>query len=402
MHMRAAAPAQSETPSIAVKPGSIALSIGTGTVLAFDLEGRLYSAYLGGRTFRRGLSGRVVEKGRFPGAGRGERWSRPCDIEERLALYRKVCSLVEEVRAHHRRDGARLVHGERERATVLLSRVLAWTPERLEADRGRFSAVYGDVGILPPDQYLAVVLQATRGCAWNRCTFCPFYRDQRYRVKTREEFLAHIRAVSDLLGEGVRLRRSIFLGDANAIGAPLPRLLTFLDMAREAFPRQRGVHAFMDLFTAKKAVEEYRQLGARGLKRVIVGLETGCDELLAFVRKPGSAGEAAEAVRDLKTAGINVGVVVLLGLGAVRYFDDHARETIRILNAMGLSAGDIIYFSPLLDLPGAEYGEQAQAEGIGRLDPDEVRAQEAMIRRGLEFSGPPPRLARYDVREFLY
>jgi hypothetical protein len=400
--MGTAAFAPSGAPSIAVKPGSIALSLGTSTVLSFDLEGRLYSAYLGGRTFRRGLSGRVVEKGRFSGAGRGERGRRPCDLEERLALYQTTHSLVGEVWALHRRDVARLVHWDRERATVLLSRALAWTPERLEAERDRFRAVYGDVGILPPDQYLAVVLQATGGCAWNRCTFCPFYRDQRYRVKTQEEFLAHIRAVSDLLGEGVRLRRSIFLGDANAIGAPLPRLLTFLELAREAFPGQRGVHAFMDLFTAKKAVEEYRELGARGLRRVIVGLETGCDELLAFVRKPGSAGEAVEAVRDLKTAGINVGVVVLLGLGAVRYFDDHARGTIRVLNAMGLSAGDIVYFSPLLDLPGAEYGEQAQAEGIGRLDPGEVSAQEAMIRQGLRFSGPPPRLARYDIREFLY
>jgi len=36
------------------------------------------------------------------------------------------------------------------------------------------------VGILPPDQYMAVVLQAAEGCAFNTCTFCDFYRDRSF------------------------------------------------------------------------------------------------------------------------------------------------------------------------------------------------------------------------------
>ena len=46
--------------------------------------------------------------------------------------------------------------------------------------------VYSPVGILPPDQYLALVVQATRGCAFNTCTFCDLYRDG-YRVKSAAE-----------------------------------------------------------------------------------------------------------------------------------------------------------------------------------------------------------------------
>ena len=46
-----------------------------------------------------------------------------------------------------------------------LDRVLACTPERLEQDRETFNIIYKPVSILPPDQYLALVLQATEGCS---------------------------------------------------------------------------------------------------------------------------------------------------------------------------------------------------------------------------------------------
>lgn len=391
-----------DTVQIGLKSGSLSLSLKNRIVLAFDLEGRLFSAYLDGRTFRRGVSGRVVEKGRLPDAGPGERWCRECEGEERRELYRTVYALAEEAWAAQMKGTARLMGGEQELATILLDRVLRWTPDRLEGESVRFLVVYRRVGILPPDQYLAVVLQATEGCAWNRCTFCGFYRDQPFRVKTADEFLAHMRAVRELLGEGIRLRRSIFLGEANALGVPMGRLLAFMDLVREQFPDHREIHTFMDVFSARKRVEELVLLKARGLRRVTIGLETGCDDLLAVVRKPGSAAKAVRVVRTLKAAGIGVGLVVLLGLGGQRYFDDHVKETVRVVNAMGLGEGDIVYFSPLVEMPGAEYFAQAEAHGIGRLGPDEVRAQEALIRDGLAFSGPPPRLARYDVKEFLY
>lgn len=371
-------------------------------MLSFDLEGRLFVAFLEGRTFQRGLDGRVLLKGRWPGGLRGERWCRECEAPERLDLYRTVHALVREVWAAHLREAASVIDADWERATVLLSRVLRWTPDRLEEERARFRSAYLPVGILPPDQYLAILLQATEGCSWNRCTFCPFYRGRPYRPKTVEEFGAHLRAVRRFLGEGVRLRRSLFMGQANALALPQRHLLHLFEMAREEFPDQREIHAFMDIFTLRKESEHFRALHARGLRRVVIGLETGCEELLALIRKPGSATGALRAVRTLKEAGIEVGVVVLLGIGGERYFDDHVRDTVRAVNAMGLGEGDIVYFSPLVELPGVEYFEQAAALGIRRLRPDEVAAQETLIRDGLRFGGPPPMLARYDVRGFVY
>jgi hypothetical protein len=392
-----------ELARIAIRAGSFTASLG-GSVLAFDLEGRLYMAFLDGSTFQRGLDGRVLAKERRPGSSRRERWVRECETTERLEIYRSCHALARALWAAHHAERTSVIDGGWERATVLLSRALAWTPDLLEEERVRFRAVYLPPGILPPDQYLSVLLQATEGCAWNKCTFCAFYRDRQYRVKREEEFLAHAIAVKRFLGEGVRLRRSIFLGDANALGIPQRRLIRMFEIAREAFPDQKEIHTFMDIFTVgkEKGPAELRALGERGLRRVTIGLETGCDELLQLVRKPGSSGAALRAVRLLKESGIEIGVTVLLGLGEVRYFDEHVSETIRVLNAMGLGEGDIVYFSPLTEFPGLEYFAAVEALGIGRLRADEVAEQEAIIRAGLHFGSRPPTLARYDVRQFIY
>ena len=57
----------------------------------------------------------------------------------------------------------------------------------LRDDAARFLAASGPVGILPPDQYLALVVRVTEGCSWNACTFCSLYRDVPFRWKRPDE-----------------------------------------------------------------------------------------------------------------------------------------------------------------------------------------------------------------------
>ena len=109
-----------------------------------------------------------------------------------------------------------------------------WDWAALQADARRFGEIYRPVSILPPDQYLALVVQATEGCSYNQCTFCDFYRDRPFRVKSADELRAHIAAVQAFFGPALGLRKSLFLADANALVVPMPRLRAWLDVIAEA------------------------------------------------------------------------------------------------------------------------------------------------------------------------
>jgi len=163
------------------------------------------------------------------------------------------------------------------------------------------------------------------------------------------------------------------------------------------------VHAFVDGFAGlRKSADDYAALAGRGLRRVYIGLESGHDPLLAFVRKPATRDEAVETVRAIKAGGVAVGVIVMVGLGGRRFAAGHVADTTRAINAMRLDAGDLLYFSDLVEVPGTLYPQLAASEGVRPLALDERLEQIAAIRDGLRFPGPPPRAARYDVREFVY
>lgn len=388
------------------------ISIGAGVVYTLDLAGRLIGAFSGGRNLRRGLDGRVLARWREANGPRKHAW-----LDEPATV-----ALLAEMDA----DLAALAQGGLPAdAARALDRCLAFD---YAGDVARFHAVYRPVAILPPDQYQALVLQATEGCSFNTCTFCALYRDVRFRVKGVDEFAHHIEAVRDFFGPGLRLRRSVFVADANALILAQERLLPLLEKIHSNFvlmpddlrPGQRspwlrahangitGLYAFIDGLSAeRKSVDEFRVLRRLGLRRVYIGLESGHEPLLAWLRKPSTAAAMLDAVLRIKAAGVAVGVIVLTGVGGERFHRGHCTDTAAVLDAMRLQAGDLIYFSPFQPDPGAPYLTLAAAEGTGMPDPALAQTQEDAIRAALTLApaGPVlggPQRVPYNLRDFVY
>lgn len=389
---------------LSLKPASLAVSIADTRVVSWDRGGRLYSVYDAGTTVRRGLSGQVLEKTQdgpvrtrrvMPGA------AADAVIDAAARTARKTLDAIE--------SGAWTWTGPvdgvvAQELRTLLRLCAQFDAAAAGADARLFAAVYRPVGILPPDQYLSLVVQATEGCSFNSCTFCDLYHDG-YRVKTIGEFRAHIAAVRTYLGESIGLRgRGIFLGAANALAVPMARLLPMFEvLAEEMDSIRRGVCAFVDGFTGTlKQASDYRALRHLGLRRVYVGLESGHDPLLALVRKPATAAGAIDTVHAIRMAGVPVGVIVMIGLGGDAYADAHVRDTIATLNAMALGDGDLLYFSDLVEVPGTTYPRIAEDQALQPLSAAERRAQQHAIRDGLRPAGRPPQSAVYDIREFVY
>jgi hypothetical protein len=119
------------------------------------------------------------------------------------------------------------------------------------------------------------------------------------------------------------------------------------------------------------------------------------------LRKPSTADETLAAVRAAKEGGVRVGVIVLIGAGGEPFFDEHVRETVRLIQAMKLGPGDYVYLSPLVAAHGAEYAEIAAAEGIPPLSPARLAAQESLLRAGI-CQPRGPYVAHYEVDDFVY
>jgi radical SAM superfamily enzyme YgiQ (UPF0313 family) len=286
-----------------------------------------------------------------------------------------------------------------------LCTIVAMDAAALREDAAHFLAASGPVGILPPDQYLAVVVRVTEGCSWNACTICRLYRDVPFRFKRADELERHIEALRAYFGPSLALRRSVFLGDANALCLAHGRLLPLVETVAARFPGA-PLHSFVDAWTgARKNGAEWRSYAALGLRRVYVGLETGDPALLAWLEKPGSPQEAVDLVGVLHETGIGAGVIVLLGAGGERFAEAHVTRTAEALSAMRLGSADLVYFSEYVDDPSLAHGRRTS--GAADLQPLSA-ARCAELRREIQSAfrpadaARPPRTATYDIREFVY
>ena len=401
----------------AVHPDATTLSPTRTEVVAFDLEGRPTSWFRDGRTFKRSLASDVL--GRRTVDGVRQRWKVPTgDAHALFARAHDVAAAARDALhagglqptavVAHARPSASEAGAAPASDEVLaelddrLRRSLAWTPARLAAERDRFAAAYAPIPILPPDQYGAVVLQATFGCSWNRCTYCSFYQDRPFQVRPPQAFAAHLEAVRALLGRAADARRSVFLADGNALVLANARLRPLFAAARQVFP-DRPFAGFVDVFGGeRKGVDDWRELRALGLERVAIGVETGHDPLLGWLNKPGGADEAAAFVADLKRAGLRVAVILMVGVGGTSFAAAHVRDTAALLARLELSAGDVVYLSPFVVHPGSGYAERAASDGVAPLDAAARTAQYATLRAASRAAAPRTPVARYDIDEFVY
>ncbi len=412
---------------VSLHGGTLTLNLAGEVNLTFDGEGRLVAAWMNHTRYRRALDNRVLAKAQDPGRPwrRTFRFLPPEERDRALERAYTLAAGVHDDLMHGHLDVGDTSPDTLDAIRAWLQRVRAWTLPRLAAEADRFYRIYKPIPILPPDQYLSVVLQATEGCSYNRCTFCTFYRDRPFRIKRPQEFETHIQDVKRFLGRGLLMRRTVFLADANAIIVPQHLLLPMLDAVNRDFPvlpldappaQQRawkkahpwhvdGIYAFVSAPDAlHKTVDDFVAMRERNLHRVYVGLETGHDPLRAFLLKPGTAADVVHAVETIKKGGVQVGVIFMVGVGGDRYREPHFVDTVATIRRMPLGAGDIVYISPFVASPDAPYVHDARRAGIRPLSDEDIWHEVQRFRRALLPWGKPRgvKISYYDIREFIY
>jgi radical SAM superfamily enzyme YgiQ (UPF0313 family) len=186
---------------------------------------------------------------------------------------------------------------------------------------------YEGIIIRPPSEAESLLLQITTGCSHNRCTFCPTYKGQRFRIKTFPEIEEDIREA----GSGMSVRR-VFLCDGDALIIPQPKLLEILVSIQKHIRGVERIGTYANVKSIlKKSPEELEALRSMGLGMVYMGVETGNREFLRKIAKGADPAQMIEAGRRIRKAGMTLSVTILLGVGGLEGSIEHALDTAAIL-----------------------------------------------------------------------
>jgi len=230
----------------------------------------------------------------------------------------------------------------------------------------------------PPSEAMSLLLRVTRGCPWNRCTFCSMYKATRFEVREIEEVKLDIEMAKDLYGERVR---TVFVGDSNSLVLKTEDMIEILDFLYASFPHIERVTSYARAKTlAKKSVQDLERIRRAGLTRLHVGLETGDRELLKEIEKGATPEEMVEAGRKAKQAGWEYSLYVLLGIGGESKWKQHARGTAEVLNQINPHFIRVRTFIPQ---PGSALFEAMRGGRYQSPSPEAILGETKLLLEGL-------------------
>lgn len=202
----------------------------------------------------------------------------------------------------------------------------------------------------PPYEADSLLLEVTAGCTHHKCKFCTLYSDLpfKFRMSSMEDI------ENDLLEAQVlrynpaaimtnKLRglsrpkpiQRVFLTGANPFVLKTDKLLEIAALIRRYLPSVESIGCFARVTDAKnKTGEELLRLRQAGYNGLTVGVETGDDEALSFMRKGYTSRDILTQCKRLEQAGIEYGFFYLTGISGKGKGEANAKASAEIFNQL--------------------------------------------------------------------
>jgi len=357
----------------------------------FDLKGRLIGMFVDGENYRRTLNNIFYHKSRYAENGETFREINKISQEKAISLLNKYQLLLK-----NKFDLPKSFQH-------IISKINEMNYSDLQRSALEFDNIYLPISILPPDQYMSLVIQLTEGCNYNQCTFCNFYRDRPFKIKSADELEIHLNKINTFFGQGINLRKSIFLADANALAVPQNRLMEGLKLIHNQFTQFTNYYSFIDVFTGlKKSANDFKRLNELGIKRVYLGVESGNSDLMLFLNKHQLNKDIIDLTHNLKRGDINIGIILLIGAGGNKYASKHLADSTKLLEQMPLGKGDIIYLSELYKT-NVNYEKSMDEGNIPLPTRQDIRRWSNEFKSILKKQCPKDvQVSVYDINQFFY
>jgi len=202
----------------------------------------------------------------------------------------------------------------------------------------------------PPYEASSLLLEATAGCTHHSCKFCTLYHDLpfRFRMTPLADIESDLREVqlqsTDPLSmlaarlQGLpmpeRVQRAFLVG-ANPFALKPERLASIASLIRTYVPSVETIGCFARVTdVTRKSDEDLASLRQAGYDGLTIGMETGDDEALDFMRKGYTAVDIVEQCRRLDRAGIRYSFFYLAGVSGAGRGETGAKAAAAVCNQL--------------------------------------------------------------------
>ena len=202
----------------------------------------------------------------------------------------------------------------------------------------------------PPSEANSLLVQATIGCPWNKCTFCMVYKNgPAFKIRPVKEIK------EDLLWAKknyIYPIKTVFFPSGNTIIMKTEDIRDILKYTKQLFPNLERITVYgSSQYIAKKGIRDLKKIAKAGLSRIHVGLESGDDVVLEHVKKGSTAEVHIKAGKIVKQAGIELSEYVVIGLGGKKRTKQHIDKTVDVLNKINPNFIRIRTFLPKINTP---------------------------------------------------
>jgi radical SAM superfamily enzyme YgiQ (UPF0313 family) len=200
----------------------------------------------------------------------------------------------------------------------------------------------------------SVFIEVTVGCTQNSCTFCNFYRGFPFRVAPISQVEEDLKEASLLYPHAKRAWAS----GGNPFALSVARLEELARLFKKYLPEANiATYARITDFY-NKSVAEIRNLRSLGINDIVIGIESGDDEVLEHVKKGYSTAYIVRECKKLEEAGMGYRVIYLGGLGGKGKGVQNAVNSARVLNQINPT---YMFLTNVSILPDTELYEEVQA-----------------------------------------
>lgn len=242
---------------------------------------------------------------------------------------------------------------------------------------------YDGITYRPPIEASSLLLQVTVGCAHNNCTYCNMYKDVSFRIESLEQIEEDLKEAREYIKRAER----IFLLNGDAFVLKADYLKAIAVKIREYFPECNTITMYASIQNIKsKTDKELEELRVLGINDLYVGIESGCDEVLAHIQKGHTVKEAIEQLQRLNEANINHIALLMLGVAGKGKGIENAKATAEFLN---VTKPKIVWVGTLGVFEGTKLYEEVKAGTFVEAPEIENLIEEKTLIESIELENVP-------------